>query len=554
MVRYDRQSGRSTVPIRPFTVLPILLEHEHGGWRNKIRSATELDRRGRGDEHESHEHDGPTRYPGTAPRAVPAAGAQVPKQSEAFLAEVLHDLQQTVEELRQQNEELALAREAAEADRQRYRELFEFAPDGYVVTDAEGVIEQANRVTAAMLQVSQEALVKKPLALFVVEDEHRAFRACSNQLKQGEGVQGWEVQLQPRQRAPFPAILHVAVARDLRGRPVGLRWLLSDIERKQAEEALANERTLLQTLIDRLPDYIFIKDADSRFVLNNRAHLGILGVATQAEVIGKTDFEFFSPVLAAHYYADEQEIVRSGQPLIDREETVLDREGRKRWLLTTKVPLRDGGGVVTGLVGISHDITARRQAEAALREQRDFAESLVETAQAVVLVLDLEGRILRFNRYLEELAGYRLEEVEGKDWFRHFLPPQEQVADPPPLPEHLGRRRHHAGHQLHPDPGRPAAGNRVVQQGPHDAQGYLLGVLAIGHDITDLREAQRRALQSERLAAIGQMIAGLTHESRNVLQASQVCLELLSRRLRGQPDIFDLVEPAPGTAATVPPV
>ena len=125
------------------------------------------------------------------------------------------------------------------------------------------------------------------------------------------------------------------------------------------------ERDLLRTLIDSLPDNIFVKDRQSRFLVNNLAHVRTLGATHPDEVLGKTDLDIFPAELANQYYGDEQTLMKSGQPL-NREETVVNpRTGEKRWLQTTKVPLRDKQGEVVGLMGISRDITDRKQAEEA---------------------------------------------------------------------------------------------------------------------------------------------------------------------------------------------
>ncbi len=138
-------------------------------------------------------------------------------------------------------------------------------------------------------------------------------------------------------------------------------------EHRRAKEALAREHSLLQTLIDNLPDYIFAKDKESRFVINNSAHLRQFKLKSQEEMVGKTDFDFFPEKLASKYYADEKKVIRSGKPLINTEEVTKDIEGKDQWLLTTKVPLKDSQGNVTGIVGVARDITARREAERALK-------------------------------------------------------------------------------------------------------------------------------------------------------------------------------------------
>jgi PAS domain S-box-containing protein len=146
-------------------------------------------------------------------------------------------------------------------------------------------------------------------------------------------------------------------------------------ERKRTEEALARERNLLRTLLDHVPAFVFVKDAQSRFLTTNNEHLRLIGVDKLADVVGKTDFDLFPRELAERYYADEQAVIRSGQPLIDREEPVKYKTGEQRWVLTTKVPLRDQTGAVVGLVGISQDITERKAAADELKQAKQEAEA-----------------------------------------------------------------------------------------------------------------------------------------------------------------------------------
>ena len=165
-----------------------------------------------------------------------------------LVAASLEELQVALEELRVaeeelicQNEALADARAEVEAERQRYQELFDFAPDGYLLTDGVGTIQEANRTAAHMLNIAQHFLVGKPLAIFVAQEERRAFRDELNRMSQIERVQEWEVRLQRRDGTDFDAALSVVVARDWQGNPVGWRWLLRDITvRKQAETQIRN--------------------------------------------------------------------------------------------------------------------------------------------------------------------------------------------------------------------------------------------------------------------------------------------------------------------------
>ncbi len=118
----------------------------------------------------------------------------------------LEELQVVEEELREQNEELAVARELVELERQRYQDLFEFAPDGYLVTDSAGIIQEANRAAAILLAVRQKYLVNKPLILFIAHQDRQTF---TNRLKNWQQVEEWEVYLKPRGGKPFPASIRV---------------------------------------------------------------------------------------------------------------------------------------------------------------------------------------------------------------------------------------------------------------------------------------------------------------------------------------------------------
>ena len=135
-------------------------------------------------------------------------------------------------------------------------------------------------------------------------------------------------------------------------------------ERKRTEEKLIGERNLLRTLLDILPDYIFIKDRQSRFVLINAAYARFLGAASPDEVIGKTGFDFYPAEMAAQFDADDLKVIGANYLLLDHEEISQNSDGERRLHWVTKVPLRNSQGEVIGLVGRGHDITERQQAEA----------------------------------------------------------------------------------------------------------------------------------------------------------------------------------------------
>lgn len=169
--------------------------------------------------------------------------------------------------------------------------------------------------------------------------------------------------------------------------------------KRLAEEDLARERNLLRTLIDSLPDYINVKDLESRFIVVNEAYTRFLGKQRPEELLGKTVSDVFPPHLAAQYMADDQNVIRSGQPHNLESETV-DRTNQTRWHAVTKVPLRNGAGEISGLVGIARDITDHKQAEEKIERQLETLTALYATAQKLSQSLNLE----QLARYVVETS------------------------------------------------------------------------------------------------------------------------------------------------------
>jgi len=145
--------------------------------------------------------------------------------------------------------------------------------------------------------------------------------------------------------------------------PLMVRAVRYAIQRAASERALQDERNLLRRVIDSLPDSIYVKSADGRYLLGNLAHCHRLGLASPGDAVGRPSSDFFPEDVARGFQADDAQVMQTGQPIMNRHESVGDGLGPLKWLSTTKVPLRDAQGEIIGVIGIGRDITARKNAE-----------------------------------------------------------------------------------------------------------------------------------------------------------------------------------------------
>jgi PAS domain S-box-containing protein len=297
--------------------------------------------------------------------------------------------------------------------------------DGMLVLNTQNRIVDLNPAAKRLLGLSGQQGVGQPVADVINQwpqllDRFRDAREALEEISVGAGeAQRWyEVRIAP--------------LTDRRQRVAGRVITVRDITaRKQAEEQMQLERNLLRTVIDNVPDQIFVRDRDNRFVLSNLSDAQAMGVADPETLVGKTDYDFYLPEQAAQFQADNQAVMQSEQALVNREEHV----GSGRWVLTTKVPLRDRQGEVLGLVGIARDVTEHKQAELlkqsflndikALQALHLTLSTITEPETLYVQMVDQAQRQLELDRvglFLLDRATNELSGTFGVD-------PNGQVRD-----------------------------------------------------------------------------------------------------------------------------
>jgi PAS domain S-box-containing protein len=216
------------------------------------------------------------------------------------------------------------------------------------------------------------------------------------------------------------AVLLALAAAWYGGEAMVLRRANDDLERRVQERTreLGHEQFLLQTLLDNIPDSIYFKDRDGHFLRSSRAQAKRFGLGDPAQTVGKTDFDFFAKEHAKEAFADEQQIMQTGQPLVGIEENSPLADGTERWVSTSKMPLRDQQGKVVGTFGISREITERKRAEQALAKDRSVLRTLTDNLPDIVFIKDTKGR------YVFDNAAHRaflqissVDDVAGKTVF-----------------------------------------------------------------------------------------------------------------------------------------
>lgn len=309
------------------------------------------------------------------------------------------------------------------------------------LTDRDGIMVGVNKMFCRLVGKTEDELVGRSFTTIYGKDEFAEIstrldtpefrceeRSTRNVMLHSGRAVSLEVKVCPVESKGRKLLLSVFRERTEMGENVvSITGTADDItERERTEESTMMERNHLRTLIDNLPDLIYFKDAEGRYLLNNRAHLRSIGAERQEDVLGKNSFDFNPFELATKYRKDELRIVATGEPILHEEELALHRDtGAQRWHLTSKIPLFDTNGVVEGIVGISRDITESKQIGEALRQSEEKYRSLFENSVQAMFQSSAGGKLLNANKALLKLLGYgSLEELSAINVIDLYVNPE----------------------------------------------------------------------------------------------------------------------------------
>jgi PAS domain S-box-containing protein len=328
--------------------------------------------------------------------------------------------------------------------------------------------------------------------------------------------------------------LEASVRRILwQGQPALQGTLIDITERKRVQEALAESQNLLRTVVDTVPQALFAKDRQGRYLLVNRKLSAFYGLEPH-EVVGRkdTDLPGALPRQAARFRAEDRHVLRTGKPLHRSEVFVIDHARKPHWYSQHKLPLRDASGHIIGVVGVSEDVALRRQAEEESRQQRLMLEAVLDAIPYPVSYKDRERRIRLVNRAFiqawrkpaSEFVGKRVNELPdvaaglaaGSERVDERVLRTGQRMDVPEMRFQIG--------------GRDVI-RRVIKVPVKDGRGRVTGVVTLSEDITARRRAEEALIVSKRL--LDQILANipvglsLVDKDLNVIAANERFYELL---------------------------
>ena len=199
-----------------------------------------------------------------------------------------------------------------------------------------------------------------------------------------------------------------------KGKVIGLIGLTMDITAlKKAEEKLKQKSEQQEVLLSSIPAFVYYKDTDSKLVAANKAFSKMVNVPMD-QLFGKTAYDLFPKEQAKHFHTDDKKIMDSGRSAMDIEEKFTDAEGETRWASTSKIPYFDAKGQVTGMVGITTDITRQKRTEREIKRAKDYLQNIIDSASGPMIAFNENFRATTWNKTVEYITGYERKQIIGK--------------------------------------------------------------------------------------------------------------------------------------------
>jgi len=303
-----------------------------------------------------------------------------------------------------------VAEDALQQSNRKWEAIISASPDGIGMTSIDGKIQLMSEKLASLHGYSidqRDEYRDKTIFDFVDPSNHALLFENIHKLLTGEKDRKITEYLAVKQDGSrFYIDVNSTILFDAIGNPESILFVERDITgRKQAEELLQNERALFRTIIDLIPDAVYVKDIEGRKILANPKEVQLAGKISEEEIFGKTDYDLYPESVAKRSYSEDQMVLQTGNSFLDIEGKLVDKKGNLHWLLLSKVPLHDVHGKITGLVGVTHDITTRKQIENDLKQISTRLALATRAGGVGVWDLDLMNNFLLWDAQMFALYG-----------------------------------------------------------------------------------------------------------------------------------------------------
>ena len=417
---------------------------------------------------------------------------------------------------------------------------FEHAAIGMALESLEGRWLKVNRALCRLLGYSEKDLLGDRFHDHTHAEDLEPDLVRRQQLLDGEiAAYNLEKRYLDKDGKAVPVLVTVSLARTDCGIP---RFYISQIqdlrERNRATASLMQEKVLLASLMDTSPDHIYFKDRESRIVRVNRMMAKHMGCQDPDQAIGLRDFDFFDEVHARQAHEDEQRIMATGEPLLNKEEKEVWPGGRVSWVSTTKVPRRDQQGNIIGIIGISRDITERKlTAEKMLHDEQRY-RSLVKATTAIVWNTAPSGEFETPQASWSAFTGQTFEQLRGWGWL-DAVHPEDRASTARIWSEALASRKtyltihrvlRHDGIYRH----------LSVRAAPLlDEDGAVIEWVGFHTDVTErvLAELEKDRLNDQlvelsRRAGMSEIATSVLHNVGNVLNSVNISCSVIMEKVR----------------------
>jgi PAS domain S-box-containing protein len=317
-------------------------------------------------------------------------------------------------------QEYSKLKEELQTQKDRFQTLLNSTPDGYLLLDTKGFVVDVNNSYIQMSGYTKDELIGESIDNIDLTKTPYENNELIQEVK-SKGHLVFETKHKHKNEESFDAEISVSYSSLEDGL---LFTLIRDIsDRKKEEKRLKDEQFLLETIINTIPVRIFWKDLDGRYLGANKLFLNDASLKHESEIIGKNDFEMVWKKEAELYRADDKEVMFSSKSKLNIIERQTHLDGKEIIVDTSKVPLKDTKGDVTGVIGVYRDITDEYAISSSLKESRDDLESIFKVARDGIVIIDLETNFLKVNDAFANINGYSREELMTLSCFT--LTPEE---------------------------------------------------------------------------------------------------------------------------------